>query len=499
MVDVLASSPLLTLFAVVALGTLVGAIPWGPLKFGPAGALFVGLAVGALDPRLGEGLGLIQGVGLGLFVYTIGIAAGASFFRDLKKQTPLMIGASILLVAMTAAVIGAGKIFGIGGDLGGGLFAGALTTTPALAAASAAADGSTVPAVGYSIAYPLGVIITMIVLTFVARVPLPAKNDQMALNSADLCDVTATVTNPMRVDQIPGIASQPGKAGGEVRVSYFLRDGDMTVAHPREQLRAGDQVLIVGIPDAVRTAVDALGHEAESHLAHDRTHVNFRRFIVSNPKLAGRTVADLHIPSRFGSIITRVRRGDQDLLAHAEMPLQLGDRVRVVYPNDQHDHLVRYFGDSEKRITEVDFFSVGIGIALGVALGLVAIPIGGASLALGSAAGPLVVGLILGKLDRTGPLVWTLPNSANLTIRQFGLVVFLAAVGLSSGETFASTAFSPAGITIGLIAIATLTPTVLAFWGAWPRAGAQLCSNRRCPRRIRGSAGASQPRECPHQ
>ena len=150
--QILASSPLLTLFLVIALGTLFGSIPFGPLKFGAAGALFVGLAAGALDPALGENLSLVSAIGLALFVYTIGLAAGASFFRDLRKQAPLLIGAVALLALYSLIVAFGGKALGLNSPLLGGMFAGSLTTTPALAAATDAAGGSAQTAVGYALA-----------------------------------------------------------------------------------------------------------------------------------------------------------------------------------------------------------------------------------------------------------------------------------------------------------------------------------------------------------
>ncbi len=464
MVEILAGTPLLTLFLAVALGTLAGAIPFGPLRFGASGALFVGLAIGALDPRLGEGFGLLQTLGLALFVYTIGLAAGSSFFRDLKKQAPLMLGAVVLLAGYAGAVIVADKVFGISGPMGAGLFAGSLTATPALAAAQAAADGSTEPAVGYAITYPVGVIVTMIVVTLVARVKLPARNDPDNAAGSRLVAITVELDRDVAVRDVPGIAEVAGKAGGEVRISYLLRGDEMTVARPDQELHRGDRVVLVGTPAGVHRAATDIGHEVPEHLLHDRRAVDFRHYVVSKPSTAGRTVAELQIPSRFDGIITRVRRGDTEMLAHAEMRLQLGDRVLAVAPSERLDELTGVFGDSERKVTEVDFFSMGLGIALGVAVGVLSIPLGEGALALGSAAGPLVVGLILGALDRTGPLVWTIPNAANLTIRQLGLVVFLAAVGLSSGQAFASTAFSLQGVKVGLVAAVLLVALLGMFW-----------------------------------
>lgn len=464
MVETLTNAPLLTLFLAVALGTLVGAIPFGPLRFGAAGALFVGLAIGAIDPQLGQGFELLQTLGLALFVYTIGLSAGASFFRDLRKQAPLMLGAVVLLAGYAFAVIGMDKVLHIGAPMGAGLFSGSLTATPALAAAQAATDGSAAPAVGYAITYPVGVIVTMIAVTLVARVKLPAHNDPDNAAASRLVAITVELERDIAVHDVPGIAEVPGKAGGEVRISYLLRGDQMTVARPDQELHAGDRVVLVGSSTGVHRAASEIGREVTEHLLHDRRAVDFRHFVVSKPSTAGRTVNELEIPARFDGIITRVRRGDVEMLAHAEMRLQLGDRVLAVAPSDRLDELTGVFGDSERKVTEVDFLSMGLGIAFGIAAGLLSIPFGSGALALGSAAGPLVVGLILGALDRTGPIVWTIPAAANLTIRQLGLVVFLAAVGLASGQAFASTAFSLEGLRLGLLAATLLGGLLLLFW-----------------------------------
>ncbi|MDJ1370598.1 aspartate:alanine exchanger family transporter [Gulosibacter molinativorax] len=465
MVDLLIASPLLTLFLTAALGTLLGAVPFGPLKFGAAGALFVGLAIGALDPQLGQGLELVQSIGLALFVYTVGLASGASFFQDLRRQTPLIIGGVVLILLFAVTAVAANRVFGLGGELAAGMMAGALTSTPALAAATSAAGGSAEPAVGYAIAYPVGVIVTMIIVTIVARRPLPAKNDPNPNNLDGLEACTVAVEHPMRVSEIPGIAEIPGSDTGEVRVSYLQRAGEVSVASPSELLREGDRVVVVGVPDAVRTAQEALGSRVEENLVHDRSVVDYRYFIVSNHELVGRTVAELLIPLRFDGKITRIRRGDHDLLPTAEMTLQLGDRVLVVVPRERFGEVSKFFGDSERSITEVDFFSIGLGIAIGVAIGLISVPLGGGmGIALGSAAGPLLIGLILGRMERTGPIVWTMPMAANLTIRQLGLVIFLAAVGLASGQAFAQTAFTLTGLTIAVIATVVLTAILLLLW-----------------------------------
>ena len=161
MIDLLASSPLLTIMVVMALGAVVGTIPFGPVRFGAAGALFVGLAIGALDPALGDGLGLVQSLGLALFVYTVGIAAGETFFSDLRRQLPLMVVGTAVLAAVTALAVVVGRMLALDSAMIAGAFAGALTSTPALAAATTA-TGSPDAAVGYSRGYPVGVTLAII-------------------------------------------------------------------------------------------------------------------------------------------------------------------------------------------------------------------------------------------------------------------------------------------------------------------------------------------------
>jgi putative transport protein len=237
------------------------------------------------------------------------------------------------------------------------------------------------------------------------------------------------------------------------------------VLAPGEHLQEGDRVLVVGAPAAVQAAVAFLGHASKGELTDDRQAVDFRRFVVSNPAVAGRTVAQLNLPSRFGGVLTRVLRGDTDLLARDDLVLQLGDRVLAVFPHAEMDAIARHLGDSERKVSEVDALALGLGLSLGLLLGAVTVPLGGgSSFSLGSAAGPLVVGMVLGALHRTGPLNWDVPLPANLTIRQLGLLLFLAAVGLASGPAFAASAFTATGLRAAGLAVAVVAVSAVAFF-----------------------------------
>lgn len=460
MFDVLSSYPLLAIMLVLALGAALGSIPFGPLKFGAAGALFVGLVFGALDPRLGEGLGLIQSLGLALFVYTVGIAAGSTFFRDLKRQAPLLgLGVGVLVLAAAVAIL-VGGFFELSPGLVAGAFAGALTSTPALAAATSATGGPDA-AIGYSIAYPVGVILAILAVSLVVGRKWPERHDSPSIAGAGIQACSVLVERDARVREVPGWLDQ------DVKMSYLRRRGVTRVISPGEPLEAGDEVLVVGAPDHVDRAVTFLGRRSESDLTDDRGNVDFKRFTLSNPELFGRTVAEINLPGKFGGIITRVRRGDLDMLAEDDLVLQPGDRLLAVVPAEEMSRAIRFFGDSERRISELDALSTAIGLILGLAVGLIQIPLpGGSVFSLGFAAGPLVVGMILGSLHRTGPFTWDLPQAANLTTRQLGLLLFLAAVGLANGDAFAAQAFTPLGLAVAAVATAVLLVSAAAFIAA---------------------------------
>lgn len=461
MIQILVSNPLLAIMLVLAAGAAFGQIKFGPLRFGAAGALFVGLAVGALDPKIGASLGVVQTLGLALFVYTVGLVAGSTFVRDLRTQWPLMVLGAVVLTAVAGSVTALGQSMGVTKPAIAGMYAGSLTTTPALQAAQDASGGDPWVPVGYAIGYPVGVIIAIIIVALVIGHEWPARRDTPSQAGAGVGAASVVVENPMRV------VSLPGWDAGVVTASYLKHGETTTVAKPSDVLEAGDEILIVGPEAAVREAEEALGRRSERELTDFRAEVDYRRFVLSNPDLAGSTVSELKIGPRFHGRITRVQRGDLDILATDDLVLQPGDRLLAVLPKEQMRAAARYFGNSEKRISQVDALSVGLGMTLGLLLGLIPIPmIGGGTFSLGTAAGPLIAGMFLGAIHRTGRFHWDIPLAANLTIRQLGLLLFLAAVGLASGPAFASSAFTADGGKIaGLAAIVVLACALLFLVG----------------------------------
>lgn len=447
MASLFASSPLLALFVVVALGAAIGAIRIGPLRFGAAGALFVGLTVSALHPEVvSTHMSIVQPMGLAFFVYCVGISAGATFFQDLRKQTNLLALTTIVCVVGALIALVGGRLLGLSSGLTSGLFTGALTAAPALDTATRL-TGDPNAAVGYAFGYPVGVIGGILIVTITVTRKWVGPKDTPSLAGASLEAVSIRVSKHINTRDIEAWRDQ------RVRLSYLRRDGRTRVTAPGEDLLPGDHVVMVGDPASIKEAAPLVGEVLGHNLEDDRSDLAFERIVVSNPDVAGRSVSELNVTKRFGAVITRVRRGDLDLLARDDLDLQLGDHVAVVVPTDELDDIAEWLGDSERRVAEVDGMAFGIGLVLGLLLGIVSFPLpGGQGFQLGAAAGPLIVGMLLGALRRTGPLVWTLPAAANLTIRQIGLMLFLAALGLNAGPQFASLLGSPEGWRAALLA-----------------------------------------------
>ena len=447
MASLFASSPLLALFVVVALGAAIGAIRIGPLRFGAAGALFVGLIVSALHPEVvSTHMSIVQPMGLAFFVYCVGISAGATFFQDLRKQTNLLALTTIVCVVGALIALAGGRLLGLSSGLTSGLFTGALTAAPALDTATRL-TGDPNAAVGYAFGYPVGVIGGILIVTITVTRKWVGPKDTPSLAGSSLEAVSVHVTKQINTRDIDAWREQ------RVRLSYLRRDGRTRVIAPGEDLLPGDYVVMVGDPASIKETAPRVGEILDHNLEDDRSDLAFERIVVSNPDVAGRSVCELNVTKRFGAVITRVRRGDLDLLARDDLDLQLGDHVAVVVPTDELDDVAEWLGDSERRVAEVDGMAFGIGLVLGLLLGIVSFPLpGGQGFQLGAAAGPLIVGMLLGALRRTGPLVWTLPAAANLTIRQIGLMLFLAALGLNAGPQFASLLGSPEGWRAALLA-----------------------------------------------
>jgi len=463
MIDLLVDNPILLLFVTAAIGYAVGRIRVKGASLGVAAVLFVGLVIGSFHPDL-KVPDFAFTFGLAVFVYTIGLASGAGFFASFsRKGLRDNLFVLVMLVFAALLVLGAAALFALKSTIAAGVFAGSLTNTPALAGVleiirsqSPPADVEALlnePVVGYSVTYPMGVLGPILAITLVRaiyRVNYRKEAERlsgMALVQKTISNVTVRVTNP----SVAGWTVRELHRGKSLRVvlSRVQHEGDVHVADGDTRLAIGDRVVVVGNPEDVAEACRVLGQADPERLDVDRSTYDVRRMFVSRKDVVGKRIRDLELPERYGAIVTRVRKGDVDVMASGDTVLELGDRVRVVAQPERMGEISTLFGDSYKVLSEIDLLSFGLGMSLGLLVGLIPIPLpGGVTFTLGSAGGPLLVGLVLGAVRRTGRIVWTIPYNANLTLRQIGLILFLAAVGLKSGYTFVSTFSGSGGVTI---------------------------------------------------
>jgi len=474
MIALLRESPLLLLFVVASIGYLVGRVRVGGISLGVAAVLFVGLGASALDAKL-QLPEVIPQLGLTLFVYTLGLASGPGFFSSFQKRglrDAVIVSSTLAVGALVVA--GAHFFLGVDASTAAGVFAGSLTNTPALAgvmqqltASGAVVPGTAsaaAPVVGYSIAYPMGVLGAIAAIAIAERLGRGDGAPSPSLRPPGMGDRRIT-SRTLRVTS-PDAIGKPAEAlvkhnGWDVIFGRIRRGGTTSIIDDLTVLAADDRVTVVGPEEEVARVTRALGELAAESLEMDRSVIDYRRMFVTNPKVVGRPLSTLQLHQRFGAVVTRVRRGDVELLADEDMVLEAGDRVRVVAPRERLDELSAFFGDSYKAIAEIDVLTFGLGVAIGIAIGEIPIPLpGGVTFHLGAAGGPLIAGLVLGRLGRTGPLPWSLPYSANLTLRQLGLVLFLAGVGTRSGSTFAATIAK--GGALPLFALGALVTALVA-------------------------------------
>ena len=344
------------------------------------------------------------------------------------------------------------------------MFAGSLTNTPALAGEleylkeyGPAADREQTlaePVVGYSVTYPIGVL-GFIVAMFVAQRAWKIDYRHEARRVRDIAESPQQLENrTIRVTH-PAATSLPIKDliknhGWDVVFGRLRRDGKVEIVTADTHLRVGDLVTVVGTEEDLDRVALFMGAPSDEHIELDRSQLDYRRIFVSEPAVVGHQLRDLKLPDAFGAVVTRVRRGDVEFLPQADTVLEPGDRVRVVAPRNAIPAIyaiLRRFLSCAERNRNASTFSLGL--ALGLLVGALPIPLSWwRELKLGLAGGPLIVALVLGTLDRTGPLVWTIPYSANLTLRQFGLILFLAGVGTRAGYAFVSTMRGGDGIVL---------------------------------------------------
>ena len=468
----------LILALVIALGIMLGKIKVAGISLGVTWILFVGIIFSHFGMRLNEHLiHFMKEFGLILFVYSIGLQVGPGFFSSFKKGgVRLNLLATMVVCAGVLVTCGLYVITGLPVTTMVGILSGAVTNTPGLGAAQQAYSDMTgidSPdiALGYAVAYPLGVIgiiLSMMVLRRVFRIDF-AKEEKKALDTMDVQhDSVAqphslSVVNPALEDK--SIREMQGLVNRDFVISRIRRQGgEIEIADDDTLLHVGDQILVVTTPRDAAAITAFIGRDVQVEWEQLDKRLISRRILITKPELNGKSLAQLKLHAGFGVSITRVNRAGVDLIAQPSLQLQMGDRVTVVGTEVSIANVEKVLGNSMKRLNAPNLIPIFIGIVLGVMLGSLPFTFPGIPqpVKLGLAGGPLIVSILISRFGPKFKLVTYTTMSANLMLREVGIALFLACVGLGAGEEFVETIIDGGGYAwIGYGAIITILPLLI--------------------------------------
>ncbi|CZU80500.1 putative transporter [Enterobacter hormaechei] len=485
MSDIALTVSVLALVAVV--GLWLGNIKIRGVGFGIGGVLFGGIFVGHFADQLGwvlsaDMLHFIQEFGLILFVYTIGIQVGPGFFASLRVS-----GLRLNLFAFGIVVMGGlvtailHKLFAIPLPVVLGIFSGAVTNTPALGAGQQILRDLGIPAdvvdqmgMSYAMAYPFGICgillsMWLVRVLFRVNVEQEAKEHESTLTNghALIKTINIRVENPnlnnMAIQDVPILNS------ATIICSRLKRDDTLMVPSPDTLIQHGDLLHLVGQPADLNNARLVIGQEVDTSLSTRGTDMRVERVVVTNEKVLGKKIRDLQVKERYDVVISRLNRAGVELVASQDASLQFGDILNLVGRPSSIDAVADMVGNAQQKLQQVQMLPVFIGVGLGVMLGSIPLYVPGfpVALKLGLAGGPLIMALILGRIGSVGKLYWFMPPSANLALRELGIVLFLAVVGLKSGGDFVDTLVNGEGMSwvgygIFITAIPLITVGLLA-------------------------------------
>lgn len=479
MSDIALTVSLLSLVAVI--GLWLGHIKVRGVSLGIGGVLFGGILVSHFMHQFGvkldsKTLHFIQEFGLILFVYTIGIQVGPGFFASLRHSGLKLNGFAVLIVALSGLlVVIFHKAFDIPLPVILGIFSGAVTNTPSLGAGQqilaelGGVNSTNVMGMSYAIAYPFGIIgilLSMWLVRILFKINVDSEatafDSQQKQQKEGLSTLNVRITNPnlngLTLKELPDFELH------EVAYSRLKRGEQLFVPKVDTPIQVGDVLHLVGEPQALHKMQLIIGEVANISLSTQGTAYRSERAVVTNEKVFGKKIRQLMLKGKYDVMISRLNRAGVELIPTGETTLQFGDVLNLVGRQEDIESVMAIIGNAQQKLQQVQMLPIFIGIGLGVLLGSIPLYIPGfpVALKLGLAGGPLVVALILARIGSLGKLYWFMPPSANLALREIGIVLFLAVVGLKAGGNFLDTLLSQDGIIwIGIGAMITLIPLII--------------------------------------
>jgi putative transport protein len=449
-------------FLIVSLGFLLGRIKIKGISLDVSAVIFIALVFGHYGVIIPKDF---QQIGLVLFIFTIGIQAGPGFFASFKKHGKnLAILSSTLILVAGLTTLGVTYFFNIDMNIGIGLLTGALTSTPGLAAAIEI-TGSPLASIGYGVAYPFGVIG---VILFVSLIPKIMRSNIKEAEKQYESEINSNFPEIKKSNFIVENENVEGKSIGELRIRYMTKAVVSRVMHkenavtptPKTILHKGDIIKAVGDSDALKRIQLLIGSETNIEIPLS-TRYDVRRVLVTNKSCVNKTIRQLNLLENYGATITRITRAGINISPSPESRFQFGDKVMIATGSDNMKQVVNVFGNDDRRLSDTDFLPIAMGIIIGVLIGKMNISVGNFSFSPGLTGGVLISGLMLGRIGKTGSILWTMTSGANQLIRQLGLLFFLAAVGTSAGSQLVEI-FMENGVDMFIAgAIITIVPMII--------------------------------------
>ncbi|MCG6201895.1 aspartate:alanine exchanger family transporter [Psychromonas antarctica] len=457
------------LFLVIGLGTALGNVRVKGISFDTSAVIFVAIFFGYLYNLYGVNFNIppiIQSVGLVLFIYTIGMQAGPSFFSSFKEQgTTLLVlaGTTVLTGGITAVAIA--YIYDVDMNIMSGLLTGALTSTPGLAA-SIEASNSPLASIGYGIAYPFGVLGVILFVKLgpaLFRVNMKNEEDKFA-------EISRSSTPPViNKNLIISNENVNGKTLEELKIRFMTKANISRIMKPNQLpisptsstvLETGDIIKAVGTVNALNRIELLLGKVTDIEIPSSGLY-DIKWYVVSNNTVVNKTIQELNLLENYSATITRIRRASIDLAPHPTTRIKYGDKILISSSKGNVPAVTQLFGDSLKLIGQTSFLPVAFGIAIGVLVGAIAIPLGSINLKLGLTGGVLLTSIFLSWKGKFAGVIWNLSSPANKILRQFGLLMFLTPVGLSAGESLVPAIEEHGAVLFLYGAVITLIPMIV--------------------------------------
>lgn len=455
-------TPYFALFLIIIVGYLLGGIKIKGIGLDVSAILFVAMAFGYFGLKIPSDL---KNIGLILFIFTIGFQSGPSFFETFRRDgKKLVILTTVIVVSSAAVALICGVLFGFSPALTGGLFTGGITSTPGLAAISELSHSGDAT-IGYGIAYPFGVIG---VVLFVKLLPRLFRMDVKKAEENFDKDISEKYPKVVNRNYIVENAGVIGKSISELEfrqitganISRVLQHGSAFTPSPQTVLHGGSIIKAVGTESSLAKVQELVGRPTELGIALNQNY-DVRFIIVTNKKVLGKLLRELHLQSKYNIIITRIRRSGVDFSASSDIRLQFGDKIKVAGTKEDIQNLTLALGDEANKVYEANYIPVAIGIVLGVLLGQLDVKFGKFDFSLGLTGGVMAVAILLSRLRKVGPVVFSLTTAANQILRQIGLILFLVSVGSEAGSGIMEVLKSDGMVMLATGVLVTLVPMIL--------------------------------------